>query len=539
MAKIRLADYKIQDFIIFRVFLANYLLPLCGMPENKIRSLSFTYSKLSSFDEENLIRVEHNKNSVLIFIRDWEFELDFSFNAHNDDIKNLFKNAVMFYAYYMEPYKKYIPCKYWINHGKEKYKSNKMINFKSYKDKIYNDICERSIKKAIILFINKDNLDSDKIEDLLIILDNWSKKTYEGHNVCFGIVIDFGSTADYNSSNYHNDFLSFLKNEFSAVLSDGITSLFFVDKKCDFIKYVSSTKLFSTGGSKLMDNISDSFLPYRFFETLSSYVDGDKVGLCLLNNGDLLVAKNKEIRFIHRSGKWMNFSQFEFIKTLNENSDYRLKSDLLKNIYTSVLDVSLAHTGGIIAVVDYNLRNISDLQEIINDIDSYYNINDTEESLEKLYKKELIKNIKKLNDKCPLELKEIIEKDEFLDDKNNFDKFDAIVQNNSICFLIKEDVLKRMTKRFFVSKLISKNKFFELDRKLRAELLGMDGAFIIDKSGDIVAIGAIIKNDSGSSGGARGSAARKLSTYGGFSIKVSTDGYIEVYSSGNVIYSIK
>lgn len=66
----------------------------------------------------------------------------------------------------------------------------------------------------------------------------------------------------------------------------------------------------------------------------------------------------------------------------------------------------------------------------------------------------------------------------------------------------------------------------------------MDGATILDKNGDVISFGAIIQNDSGSYGGGRGAAARKLSNYG-LAIKISTDGYIEVYINGHVKYRMK
>ena len=80
--------------------------------------------------------------------------------------------------------------------------------------------------------------------------------------------------------------------------------------------------------------------------------------------------------------------------------------------------------------------------------------------------------------------------------------------------------------------------FDKIDRKTRAELIGMDGATIIDKDGSVISFGAIISNDAGSSGGGRGAAAAKLS-YGGLAIKISADGYIETYLDGVSIYSIK
>ena len=69
-------------------------------------------------------------------------------------------------------------------------------------------------------------------------------------------------------------------------------------------------------------------------------------------------------------------------------------------------------------------------------------------------------------------------------------------------------------------------------------VIELDGACIIDMSGNVCACGAIIKNDSGSTGGGRGAASKKLSRYG-FAIKISTDGYIELYIDGNQKYAIK
>ena len=80
--------------------------------------------------------------------------------------------------------------------------------------------------------------------------------------------------------------------------------------------------------------------------------------------------------------------------------------------------------------------------------------------------------------------------------------------------------------------------FIRLDRKLRAEFVSMDGATIIDKNGDVISFGAIIQNDSGSYGGGRGAAAKKLSKYG-LAVKISTDGYIEVYIDEMIKYRMK
>ena len=48
----------------------------------------------------------------------------------------------------------------------------------------------------------------------------------------------------------------------------------------------------------------------------------------------------------------------------------------------------------------------------------------------------------------------------------------------------------------------------------------------------------LFKSDSGSNGGSRGAAAKKLST-NGFAIKISIDGYIELYCKQQKVFVIK
>lgn len=86
--------------------------------------------------------------------------------------------------------------------------------------------------------------------------------------------------------------------------------------------------------------------------------------------------------------------------------------------------------------------------------------------------------------------------------------------------------------------LIAGRKFYELDRKLRLELMSIDGATIVDADGNILAVGAIIKIEAGSTGGGRLAAARTLSKYG-MSIKISNDGRIEGFRMDKLKLRVK
>lgn len=90
-----------------------------------------------------------------------------------------------------------------------------------------------------------------------------------------------------------------------------------------------------------------------------------------------------------------------------------------------------------------------------------------------------------------------------------------------------------------LSLLVDERSFTDLDRKLRTEIISMDGACILNAVGKVCAVGAIIRNDSGSSGGGRSAAAKKLSVYDGFAVKISTDGYIELFVNYEPVLSVK
>jgi len=63
-------------------------------------------------------------------------------------------------------------------------------------------------------------------------------------------------------------------------------------------------------------------------------------------------------------------------------------------------------------------------------------------------------------------------------------------------------------------------------------MAAIDGATVIDNTGTVLAVGAIIKIPGGSSGGGRLAAAKELSKLG-MGLKVSQDGAIRGFHDGN------
>ena len=82
-----------------------------------------------------------------------------------------------------------------------------------------------------------------------------------------------------------------------------------------------------------------------------------------------------------------------------------------------------------------------------------------------------------------------------------------------------------------------KKRFALLDRRLRQELLAMDGATVLSHEGEVLTAGAIVKLPGGSSGGGRRAAAVQLSKYG-LGIKISADGPITAFRKRKVEFSM-
>ena len=84
-----------------------------------------------------------------------------------------------------------------------------------------------------------------------------------------------------------------------------------------------------------------------------------------------------------------------------------------------------------------------------------------------------------------------------------------------------------------LSRMVGERKFYEIPRKLRVELCSLDGALLLDASGTILTAGAIVKTEgNAAAGGGRSAAARSLARRG-FGIKISNDGYIEIFCGEN------
>ena len=215
-------------------------------------------------------------------------------------------------------------------------------------------------------------------------------------------------------------------------------------------------------------------IPYPF-TGFAELCTRDKTGILLTESGDILVISNQKLQYTKHNGFWLRSNADKVIKQLMCELDVK-EYDVVATLYQTITDLSYSRGGACIG--------------IIND------------------------------DHLPSALHDMIDNG-LLSNENNDIKMKAIKS------LIKsnESVTKQKT-------------FYKINRHLRRELLELDGAVVISKSGLIHVIGTIIKlKNSGSSGGGRTAAAKQLSNFG-IAIKISQDGYVQIFKQGKVILEI-
>lgn len=352
---------------------------------------------------------------------------------------------------------------------------------KFYFETIYNVAFEVAICRYMVKGNgDKDNKISQTLLNLLFKLETWSSKTYEGNKVPFGFIID---CAIQNSNSYN--YLNFLDNNSSAVFTDGIYGGILLDKKGNFISYFSYENIQNS-----VTNNLKPISPYNYIMFTENCTE-KRIGVLCLTNGDILLIKNKKLLFSKRNGNWIYYDYNRFRHLISQYIDANIydKNAYLTNfidqIYLTVLDVSFAHTGGCLAITYHDkfdeYKNA--IEKDLLDVDIIYNDDDDDE----------IKN-----------------------------------QKYKICQ--RKKVIKNLLEYHPFSNTYK--EFFNITRKLRQELLGLDGATIVNTKGKLVASGAIVSIDGGSENGGRTASTKQLAKYG-FAIKISEDGYIQCYGYNN------
>ena len=351
-----------------------------------------------------------------------------------------------------------------------------------------------AIEKAICKSLSENS--SQVLLGLIEELSKWAERTYEGHNMTFGIVIN-----EHVESKSELHFSDFLANDFMALLSDGKLSTLELDKNGYFIGYSILDRLRAIPTICPQGNIN-----------FAKFCNENRVGVTLYENGDMLLFKNNMLQFARRRGIWNSYDHETMIDLLSNKNNHTMK-EIRKAIYITALDVSFAGSGGCIVYLNKDQQGL-----VLNHIDMDDILSEKHYEMKKQLEREEQEKLYNLFNRNYIDMMFQFPYDKYLDDNK---------------------CLKTKTLR----KIINGRKFHELNRKVREELVGMDGATIVDYDGTIVATGAIIKIEAGSTGGGRLAATKTLARYG-VSIKVSTDGILQGFvfdkrtNSSKPIFSI-
>ena len=342
-----------------------------------------------------------------------------------------------------------------------------------------------ALEKALIESMTVTQTGLQTILGIIHGLETWAARTYEGSPVKLGIIVNLSAVSENNVS--YNDVIN---SDFFALFTDGQNSFFEFDKAGKLMGYVNLKR--TAAVQTIAPNI---------FEKVAAACNDKRVGIVLTTKGDVLVFYARQLVFAKRSGTWGVYSHEEIIRLLQNNVSYTAKT-IRRAIYNTALDCSFSYRGACIAYInkDKTLEALShiDAADIISE--EHFNMKkqlELEEA-EKLYN---IGNATKIIEKFSMGYEEFLDKNQY-------------------------------TKTMAIRKLVNGKKLFELDRKMIEEMSSVDGATIVDYDGTIIAVGAIIKIEAGSSGGGRLAATTTMAKYG-VAIKVSQDGVMQGFSVDN------
>ncbi len=336
-----------------------------------------------------------------------------------------------------------------------------------------------AIEKAICDSVS--DVASNTLLNIVMQLETFAKSTYEGRKISFGIIINELQECENPSQNLN--YKNIFGCDFFNVLSNGVQSCIEFDKNGYYLGHMALEKL----------RFRPTICPYDYI-SFGRYCDDNRIGVVLTLNGEILIFKNRSLKYSKKRGVWNTYFHEEIITLLSNRTSQSIK-EIRKSIYFTALDISFAGTGGCLV---------------------YLNKEFSEQALSHI-------DIEDILDKKHYELK----REQLLDQPKRKQRGESFVDYSNIPY--EEYVLKyEKTKTRVLKETIAGRKFHELNRKLREELASMDGATIVDCDGTIVACGAIVRIEAGSTGGGRLAASKTLGRYG-VALKISQDGAIQSF----------
>lgn len=359
-----------------------------------------------------------------------------------------------------------------------------LISLIASTDENYLEILQsHAIEKAICSTLAEDPDTTTTLLGLVGEIGKWASRTYEGKKVALGIIINQNLDSSSDANKIH--FSEIISEDFFALLSDGKHSYVEFGKYGNLLGYVQLSKI----------RMAPTIAPHDF-ELIARYCNERRIGIILTNTGDLLMFKNRQLLYAKRRGMWQVYSHEEVIQLLSGRKENYTLKEIRRSIYLTALDSSFAYNGGCLVYLDKGM-----VEQALMHINEHDILN------EKYYEMKKAMEIEHAGKLYNLQTLSTVE---------------ALYSQPYEKFLVEQKCHKAIALR----KIIAGRPFQDLNRRLRQEIVSMDGATIVDSDGTIIATGAILKIEAGSEGGGRLAAAMTLAKYG-ISIKISQDGTMQ------------
>lgn len=217
-------------------------------------------------------------------------------------------------------------------------------------DLYYNSLIDNIIEYSICKYLsNNDKVMSRTLYNTLKMYHKWSVKTYEGDKMPFGLIAKNVNFDDLSSP----DYVHFLDSNFSAPFTNATNTWIVITKQGKLISYDNANSVFDLKSS------NKKALCLYDLTQFAEQCTNNAIGIVLRPNGDILLIKGKGLQFAKMSGQW-KFYSYELFNDLlfplfgnmdsKSSKERRFVNSLLKEMYLSIIDLSLSRIGGLIAI---------------------------------------------------------------------------------------------------------------------------------------------------------------------------------------------
>jgi DNA integrity scanning protein DisA with diadenylate cyclase activity len=200
-------------------------------------------------------------------------------------------------------------------------------------------LVDKCSQEVVANAVQPRSADDLLVSSVIELLKKWACETYEGQRVSVTIGVD--PYADGSRiSNVH--FTELIERDFMRVLSNGTDTLLVLSLSGHVVEHLSLSDLSKTPSSRSQI----AFAPLRHLQ-LAAWTIKTRVALALNRQGEVLVFRQGQLRFVFRRGAWAHFAHKAMIARFSG-----LPDAIIRAVYTTCLDVSFARTGGCIAIVE-------------------------------------------------------------------------------------------------------------------------------------------------------------------------------------------